>query len=361
MDRIKAIKSPEQKCPSLRDTPVLVNACLVGIECRYDGRAGLSQKVLDFLEDFIVIPVCPETLGGLERPRAVSELNGCTGKDVLEGRGLVIDKDGKNLTDPFVTGARGVLEMARRSGARLAILKERSPSCGIRSIYDGTFQGNTVPGMGVTAAILSINGIELMNEEEVERSGEMTNNEVKDARETLKALLLKNSIKFGDFTLTSGQQSNYYIDARLTTLDPHGASLIGKIIFDRIRSLDLKPDVIGGMTMGADPISMAVSMRSFEAGDPIQAIVVRKSQKGHGTKRRIEGNFRPGDRVVVVEDVGSSGGSVLEAVKTIQEEGGEVVFLFLIVDRMMGAMEKLKEAGLSVESVFRIDELLEEM
>ncbi len=351
--------SPEQKCPPSGNTPVLVSACLLGIECRYDGGTKLSQKVLDFLEDSIVIPVCPENLGGLERPRPASELYGCTGKDVLEGRGQVIDKDGKDLTDHFVTGARGVLEMARKSGARLAILKERSPSCGVRSIYNGTFQGNTAPGMGVTAAILSMNGIELMNEEEVERSDEMTTNEGKDDRETLKDLLLKNSIIFGDFTLTSGQKSNYYIDARLTTLDPCGATLIGRIIFDRIRSLDLRPDVIGGMTMGADPISMAVSMRSFEAGEPIQAIVVRKSQKGHGAKRRIEGNFKPGDRVVVVEDVVSTGGSALEAVKTIREEGGEVVYLFLIVDRMMGGMEKLKEEGLPVESIYRIDELLE--
>ena len=178
-------------------------------------------------------------------------------------------------------------------------------------------------------------------------------------REALKAILLKNSVKFGDFTLSSGQKSNYYIDARLTTLDPRGAHLIGRLLFDRIMALGLKPDVIGGMTMGADPISLAVAMRSLETGESIQSIVVRKSLKGHGTKRRIEGNFKPGDRAVVVEDVGSTGGSALEAIKTIREEGGEVIYAFLIVDRMMGAVEKLEEAGFPVEAIFRIDELLE--
>ncbi len=177
--------------------------------------------------------------------------------------------------------------------------------------------------------------------------------EKQNDREALKAIILKNSVKFGDFTLSSGRKSDYYIDARLTTLDPAGAILIGRLIHDRIRELDLRPDSIGGMTMGADPISMAVALRSLEKGEPIQAIVVRKSQKGHGTKRRIEGNFKPEDRVVVVEDVGSTGASALEAIDVIRAEGGEVVQVFLIVDRMMGALDRLRAEGLSAEALFR--------
>lgn len=178
-------------------------------------------------------------------------------------------------------------------------------------------------------------------------------------RDALKAILLKNSVKFGDFILKSGKKSNYYIDARLTTLDPEGARHIGRLLFDRIQSLELKPDVVGGMTMGADPMALATAIRSQEAGDPIQSIVVRKAQKEHGRKRRIEGNFKPGDRVVVVEDVGSTGGSVIEAIRVIQEEGGEIVHVFLLVDRKMGAIEAIRELGLNVEPLFEIDELLE--
>ena len=177
-------------------------------------------------------------------------------------------------------------------------------------------------------------------------------------REALKAILLKNSVKFGEFVLKSGKKSNYYIDARLTTLDPEGALLIGRLLFDRIQALELRPDVIGGMTMGADPMALATAIRSQEAGDPIQSIVVRKAQKEHGRKRRIEGNFEPGDRVVVVEDVGSTGGSVIEAIRVIQEEGGEIVHVFLLVDRNMGALDAIREMGLPVEPVFEIDELL---
>jgi orotate phosphoribosyltransferase len=187
----------------------------------------------------------------------------------------------------------------------------------------------------------------------------MTGIDWKEERDALKAILLKNSVKFGEFILKSGKKSNYYIDARLTTLDPEGARHIGKLLFDRIHALELKPDVIGGMTMGADPMALATAIRSLEAGEPIQSIVVRKAQKDHGRKRRIEGNFKPGDRVVVVEDVGSTGGSVIEAIRVIREEGGEIVHVFLLVDRKMGAIDAIRAEGLSVEILFEIDELLE--
>jgi len=179
-------------------------------------------------------------------------------------------------------------------------------------------------------------------------------------REALKAILRKNSLKFGEFTLSSGQKSDYYIDARLTTLDPGGARRIGRILYARIRELGLDPHAIGGLTMGADPIALAVALESEASGAPIQAIVVRKATKGHGTKRRVEGNFRPGDRVVVVEDVGSTGASALEAIRAVREAGGEVLFVFVLVDRMMGAIAAIEAVGASVEALFRIDEFLGE-
>jgi orotate phosphoribosyltransferase len=179
-----------------------------------------------------------------------------------------------------------------------------------------------------------------------------------DDREVLKAVLRKNSLEFGEFVLSSGQKSDYYIDARRTTLDPEGARRIGRILHRRIRELGLEPDAIGGLTMGADPIAFAVAAESLGSGAPIQAIVVRKAAKGHGTKRRIEGNFRPGDRVVVVEDVGSTGASALSAIRAVREAGGEVVHVFVLVDRMMGAMEAIEAEDVTVEAVFRIDEFL---
>ena len=159
--------SSEQKWPPSRKEPVLVSACLLGIACCYDGGSKRSDRVRDFLKNATVIPVCPETLGGLKRPRSASELQGCTGGDVLKGRGRVIDRQGKDLTDDFIKGAIAVLEIARKSGAKKAILKSRSPSCGTKAIYDGTFQDRTLPGMGVTAALLKSSGIEVMSEEEV--------------------------------------------------------------------------------------------------------------------------------------------------------------------------------------------------
>jgi orotate phosphoribosyltransferase len=188
----------------------------------------------------------------------------------------------------------------------------------------------------------------------------MTDESKNRDREILKGILLKNSLQFGDFTLSSGQKSHYYIDARLTTLDPKGARRIGRLLLHRIRELELDPDSIGGLTMGADPIAIAVALESEESDNPLQAIVVRKATKQHGRKRRIEGNFSPGDRVVVVEDVGSTGASAISAIQAIREEGGEVVQVFVLVDRMMGAIEAIEAEGTPVEAVFRIEEFLEQ-
>jgi len=149
--------------------PILVSACLLGARCRYDGGSRPSGSVRDFVRNHHVIPICPETLGGLKRPRPPSELHGCDGCDVLEGRGKVLGRDGDDLTENFIRGARKTLEVARRSGAQVAILKSRSPSCGTRSIYDGSFRGRTIEGMGVTARLLASNGIEVISEEDVSR------------------------------------------------------------------------------------------------------------------------------------------------------------------------------------------------
>ncbi len=155
-----------------RREEIVVSACLLGVKCRYDGGSKPSPEVRKYLKDYTVIPVCPETFGGLERPRPAAELNGCTGLDILRGRGRVVDRNGVDVTDRFISGARKTLDAVRKSGARKAILKSRSPSCGTRLIHDGTFSGETREGMGVAAALLAENGIELLCEDDIVDSGQ---------------------------------------------------------------------------------------------------------------------------------------------------------------------------------------------
>ncbi|MDD5750384.1 MAG: DUF523 domain-containing protein [Candidatus Pacebacteria bacterium] len=145
---------------------ILCSACLLGVKCRYDGQGKPNEKVLGLAKKEILIPVCPEQLGGLPIPRVPSEATG-SGQAVLEGKAKVITKQGSDVTDSFIRGAEEVLKLARLLGAKKAILKQRSPSCGSGQIYDGTFSKTVTKGDGVTAALLKQNGIEVVSEEEL--------------------------------------------------------------------------------------------------------------------------------------------------------------------------------------------------
>ena len=135
----------------------LCSACLLGVQCRYDGKSNLNEKVLDLATKEILIPVCPEQLGGLPTPRTMAEKKG----------GKVITKDGDDVTDSFKQGAKQVLKLAKIYGCKEAILKQRSPSCGSGKIYDGTFSKTIVNGDGVTAELLKKNGISVKTEEDL--------------------------------------------------------------------------------------------------------------------------------------------------------------------------------------------------
>lgn len=135
--------------------PILVSACLLGIPCRYDGKAKPCDAVLHLQKTHRLIPVCPEVLGGLPTPREASE---------IQPDGSVRNRAGEDVTGQYCAGARAALAAARKSGCRVAILKEKSPSCGKGLIYDGHFSGTLIPGNGVTAALLSENGIEVIGE-----------------------------------------------------------------------------------------------------------------------------------------------------------------------------------------------------
>lgn len=147
---------------------ILVSACLLGTRCRYNGGHCLRPQVVELVWRKGVIPICPEQLGGLATPRPPAEIVGGDGRDVLEGRARVLTDEGVDVTDRFIAGARECLELARRLGVTRAVLKARSPSCGVGQIYDGSFGRNLRPGDGVTAALLRSAGLEVTGDEEME-------------------------------------------------------------------------------------------------------------------------------------------------------------------------------------------------
>jgi orotate phosphoribosyltransferase len=156
----------------------------------------------------------------------------------------------------------------------------------------------------------------------------------------LRDIIRHKSLRIGDFTLTSGKKSSYYLDCRMTTLDARGAMLIGRLILERIRTHKIEADAIGGLTLGADPIATAVAVVSAIEGQPLPAFIVRKETKSHGTQRSIEGwNGKPGSRVIVVDDVCTTGGSILTAAERAEEAGYRVVAAFCVVDREEGGTE----------------------
>ena len=163
--------------------------------------------------------------------------------------------------------------------------------------------------------------------------------------DALKDLLIARSVKRGNFILASGKASDIYIDARLTTMSPEGMVLIGKLALAAIRSHGWKPDAVGGLTMGADPVSFAISHTSALENKPIRAFSVRKQAKEHGTGNRIEGPFKQGDKVVVIEDVVTTGKSALQAIDAIEAGGGVILGILAIVDRQDGGREAIAARG----------------
>ena len=150
--------------------PILVSACLAGRACRYDGTGAYEDTVATLVAEGRAVLVCPEVEGGLGTPRPAAEIQGGDGDDVLDGRARVITRDGLDVTDSYIKGAKHALAAARASGAKAAILKARSPSCGKAGVYDGTFTRSLQPGDGVTAALLRREGIEVVTEDDVSLS-----------------------------------------------------------------------------------------------------------------------------------------------------------------------------------------------
>jgi len=182
-------------------------------------------------------------------------------------------------------------------------------------------------------------------------------------KEQLRALLQEKSVCHGNFTLASGAKSDFYVDARVTTLDPRGACLIGELGWQLVKEtaskLGRRVNAIGGLTLGADPVALSIGMAAQleDPSTPLQVFTVRKSVKEHGRLKRIEGNFSPGDSVVVVDDVITTGGSTIQAIDAIKEAGGHIAFVIVLVDREEGGRQSIERLGHLVVPIFTRSDL----
>jgi orotate phosphoribosyltransferase len=179
-----------------------------------------------------------------------------------------------------------------------------------------------------------------------------------DDRRQLLALLRSRSVQRGDFVLASGGRSTYYIDCRRTTMHADGLALIGALGLSAVREAGWVAEAVGGLTLGADPVAYAIAVASAGRPPTLHGFTVRKTAKAHGTGRRIEGCFERGMRVIVVEDVITTGGSALEAARAVAAEGGSVAGILAVVDREEGGREAIVREGFAVVSLVGAAELM---
>jgi len=176
-----------------------------------------------------------------------------------------------------------------------------------------------------------------------------------DSRTRLLEVIKERSFRTGDFTLASGKKSSYYVDGKHTTLDPEGSALLAEAILDLTAEDDAA--AVGGLTLGADPIVGATVCMSHGRSRPLKGIIVRKQAKDHGTGNQVEGSFEAGDKVIVVEDVTTTGNSAFQAIQAIEAAGGQVVRVVTMVDRLQGATEFFAEKGYPFSALFTIRDL----
>ncbi|MGL1862763.1 MAG: orotate phosphoribosyltransferase [Pseudodesulfovibrio sp.] len=174
----------------------------------------------------------------------------------------------------------------------------------------------------------------------------------------LAKLLLELSYREGDFTLTSGKKSEYYFDCKQTALHAEGSYLVGRLFVEMLKDFDAKG--VGGMTLGADPLISSTTVVSHLEGRPMPGFIIRKESKGHGTDQYLEGlaNFSEGDKVVLLEDVCTTGGTLITAAERVRGAGLEIVGVLAVLDREEGGREALAAAGLELSSIFTRKELL---
>ncbi len=180
-----------------------------------------------------------------------------------------------------------------------------------------------------------------------------------ERRKRLLTLLYQRSYEEREVVLTSGKRSSYYIDGKQTTLHPEGAYLTGELFYEAIRGLGVQVDAVGGPTLGADPIVTAITVSSFLHKDPLPGFIIRKEPKRHGTMQWIEGvkSLDTGAAVALVEDVMTTGGSLLKAVRVVRELGYRVVMAGVLLDRLEGGAQALEAANIPFFSLFTIEDV----
>jgi orotate phosphoribosyltransferase len=172
------------------------------------------------------------------------------------------------------------------------------------------------------------------------------------------ALLAERSAKRGRFKLSSGKESDFYVDARLTTMSPEGLALIGPLALSMLRETGWRIDAVGGLTLGADPISYAISYASASSDHPLRAFTVRKEAKAHGTGKLLEGPVREGDFIAIIEDVITTGGSALRAIEAVRSAKASVTGVLALVDREEGGRQAIEKAGVSVVSLTTASQII---
>ena len=178
-------------------------------------------------------------------------------------------------------------------------------------------------------------------------------------KQELIEIIYRKSFKYSQepsFKLVSGKMSRFYVNCKPTTLSPRGMFLVGHLVFDAIK--DLAPDGIGGLTFGADPMAVATAFVSELKGKPINAFSIRKTQKDHGIIRWVEGDMTPGQRVVIIDDVATTGGSTIKAIVRAGSEGLDVVKVVILVDRQEGGVENIRQHIHDVTTIITRDELI---
>ncbi len=174
-------------------------------------------------------------------------------------------------------------------------------------------------------------------------------------------LIFHKSFKYSEepvFKLVSGRMSQFYVNCKPTTLSPRGMFLVGHLIFDAVKAL--KVAAVGGLTFGADPIAVATAFASELKGQPLKAFSIRKTRKDHGIVKWIEGDLTPGERVAVIDDVATTGGSTIKAIERARAEGLEVVKAVILVDRQEGGLDNIRQHVADVSAIITRDELMQQ-
>jgi len=178
-------------------------------------------------------------------------------------------------------------------------------------------------------------------------------------KQELIQIICEKSFKYSrepSFKLVSGKMSHFYVNCKPTTMSPRGMFLVGHLVFDAIK--DLKPDGIGGLTLGADPVAVATAFVSELKATPMNAFSIRKTQKDHGIVKWVEGDMNPGQRVVIIDDVVTTGGSTIQAVERARSEGLEVVKVVILVDRQEGGLENIRKYVTDVTAIITRNDLM---